>query len=393
MARLGLLLLVNLLVFLLGLPLIDVLSTKLDRIALRAMMNGIAHVGFADPVEVFGAPGSVAPEAKTIAILGDSHHQFKDYLRDTHQSVVLQRLLAEQGVPNRVVSLGTPRYAPIQELVAYETLIKPRHSVDVVAFLLYAGNDLAETLRKDDRPRAERDSAGRPYVDEPQWLVHRLPGEAHTRWPRDSRLLYLFNAASPRNWVLKPLAADRSIEIFGPSWLDRLEFLRNLVRFTDSRLGYAGAAAAQFLHQYYLYAKYPETFRHEVAWRLRFFFEEFRRRNPGAKAYVFWLPSAPAIGALPRDVQPVLDDILRRSGLASLDFPQLEGELFQMVLDAARDSGGGIPVVDLSPALRAANGVEGPQMLYDADTIHIDTKARRVIAEEMARVLRPQIRP
>jgi len=387
--RWGLLLLGNLAILLVGLVILDVVATKLDLVALRATMNGHPVVGFASNTVVFGEEATHAAnhDVLTVAILGDSHHQYVPALSETHQSVVLHRLLDEAGVPNRIVSLGTPRYAPIQELVAYETLIKPDYDVDVVIFLLYAGNDFAETLRDDDRPHAERDAAGRPLIAGPRWLLQRVPGERYTDWPQDSRLLYLLNAATPSNLVLKLVAADRGMDIFDASLGSRFEYIANLWRFKDNRLGYPGAVPAQFLYQYYLYTEYPEIFSREAAWRIEYFFAEFRRLNPSTTAYVFFLPSAPAIDALPELDRRVLGDILQRSGMQQLDFADLEGRMFGLVEGALQESGANFGLVDLSPVLRAANAADGHQDFYDEPTIHIDTKARRVVAEEMARVL------
>lgn len=391
---------INLAAIAVGLLILDLAATKLELTPLGAVPDGVPHVGFASPVFVFEEPGrsgaGAADRPLTIAVVGDSHHQYTDDLRDTHQSVLLHRMLEEAGVPNRIVSLGTPRHAPIQELVAYDELIAPAESPDVAVFLLYAGNDLAEILRADDRPRAERDAhAGggersapaAAHIADPVWLLSRVPDEPSNEWPRDSRLLYLANGLRPNNWVLKVLAADRSVEALGVPLRGRLELIRNLRRFTDARLGYPGAVPAQFLHQAYLLHRHPDAFSREVSWRMELFFREFERRHPGTPAFVFVLPSAAGIGAVPPEDLPVLDDILKRTGLEHLDLEAAEARAVELVREAHARSGTAARVVDLSPALRAAAAAQGPAGFYDAATIHIDTPARRVVAEEMARVL------
>lgn len=407
-AKLARILLFNLVAIGTGLLVLDVAVTKLDLVPLRALPDGIPHVGFASPVFVFaepdggdaagsgagvgaaarGAPAVPGPARPlTIAILGDSHHQYTDDLAETHQSVLVHRMLEDAGIPNRVVSLGTPRHAPIQELVAYEEIVKPAEHPDVAVFLLYGGNDLGEILRADDRPRAERDADGEARIADPVWLLSRVPGERCTDWPRDSRLLYLANSTAPNNWLLKVIAANRSVEVLGVPLAGRLELIRNLRRFTDGRLGYPGAVPAQFLHQAYLLHRYPEAFRREVGWRMELFFRELARRNPDTPAWVFFLPSAAGIGAVPAEDAPVLRDILERTGLQDLDVPALEAEALKLVREARRRSGAPVTVVDLTVALRAAAGEDGAPELYDAPTIHIDAPARRVVAREMARAL------
>jgi len=379
-------------VLLLVLVAFDIVATKLDLVDLRAPRTGIEEVGFDQPIQVFG-PNEATGNELTVAVLGDSHHMFSRRIAETHQSPILHDLLEQAGVANRVVSLGVPRYSLTQELVAYEALIKPEYEVDVAVFLMYGGNDFAELLRDDDRPRTNRDSDGKPYIAAPNWLVQRTPEGSYRRWPQDSRLLYLVNSATPHNAVLKLMAADRALEVFEPSIWQRLEFALNLLRFTDERLGYPGAIPAQFLYQHYLNFTYPEAFKREVGWRIDHFCEELCRRNSTATPiYLFYLPSAPAAGALPELDQLVLDDVLARTGLDSIDFVAREHELLGLVESSIRRCSGTIELVDLTPAIRDANREDGTQSFYDEPTIHIDTKARRVVAEEMARVLLARFR-
>ena len=365
----------NIIAITIGLVLLDFVATKLDLIALRAQMSGVDRVGFADPVLKFGedsAASAAASPVLRVAVLGDSHHQLLKEHGDRHQSPMLHAILSDSGLPNEIISLGTPRYAPIQELVAYETLIKPENDVDVLVFIVYGGNDFLETLRHDDRPRVERQALGTAYIADPHWILQRIPGRSYTSWPRDSRLLYLLNSASPDNSVLKVIVADQALALFDPSIHERLQNILTLWRFTDRRLGYPGAVPAQFLYQYFLYGRYRDIFRDEVRWRLTHFFEECRRLNPDLETYVFFLPSAPAIGALSGLHLRVLDDVLDATGLGAMDFSRLEQEMFELLSEAQDAASAGIELVDLSEPLRRANREDGTRAMYDEPTIHID---------------------
>jgi hypothetical protein len=375
--------------------LLDLIATKCDLVELRCKYTGNNYYGFAKQVEVFpdlsetsGRPG-VDSGFLRIAILGDSHHEFIKKDSNTHQSVILYHFLKQRGVESEVLSLGTARYSPVQEMLAYQHLIRPGKEVDALVYLCYAGNDFAEIIRNDDRPRIDFDpSTGKAFLQKPAWILHRVRGEKNNLWPRDSRILYTLNGLTPENLLLKLKAAPKSIEVLKPSFFWKMKYCLDIFKMKDSRFGYPGAAAAQFLNQYYLHQHFTARFEKAVFERLRYFFTAQKTVAPTAQVFFFYLPSAPAVGALDYNSQNVVSAISKRMGLETIDLQAFENNFFNLVVEAHRAAGSDAIVFDLSPALRnAIAGDESPFDFYDAPTLHIDVKARKIVGETIGAVI------
>lgn len=380
------LILCNVLVVVLLFVLFDVAATKFDLLPLRVAMNGRAVLGFSPkPILLGSRSGDPSDDVLTVAVLGDSNHVWKD--APVHQSTVLSSRLGAEGISHRMISLGKGGWSPLQEWVAYQEIIAPRYDVDVAIILLYAGNDFAEILRNDDRPRLEHNALNEPYIAKPKWAGRRVEGSEVTLWPRDSRLLYQLNVTSQHNLGLKVIAGYRAMDMFDAGFIDRMAYLGNLWRFKDNRLGYSGAVAAMFLNQAYLYTRYKEIFRREVSWRLEYVFRVFHERHPSTGLLVFFLPSAPAVSALTPANEQILEDIKSRTGLENLDFSAIERELYGLTEQAVMASGELVFLIDLAPALLRAMANDEAATFYDEPTMHIDVKARNVVGREMARVL------
>ena len=382
-------LLANILIVLILIVVADVVLTKFNLVKLIVRMGGHQEIGWVAPVhKIRGRLDS--PEAIHIAFLGDSHHLHFHQDRRTHQSMILSNFLESHGTDAIIYSLGVGGYSPLQELIAYESSVKDKEDIDYAVFLLYAGNDFSDTLRRDDRPWVDFAEDGKPYLRKPQWIRRRASTaiDDHTQWPRDSRFLYFLNSFVGRSDVLlRVMVANRGLDALDVSLQDRIRYIQKVYKFKDDRLSYSGAIAAQFLNQYYIYNQYRSKFREEVEKRLVYFFREFRRLNPDTKGYVFFLPSSPAIDAMNIENEKILAEILERNNLQGYDFTKLEHELFDLLIQAEEKAGSGIEIHDLSGPISDQIGSSDYRRYYDRETIHIDTPARRIVGEEIGRVL------
>ena len=356
----------------------DWVITKFDLIPLPLEPEGHSVYGFGTaPVEI-GSGDSLV-----ILFMGDSHSEYRDTF---NQAYILHQYLKNRGIPNKVIAYARARYNPVQAKVVYDTWLKEKYRPDIFIYLLYGGNDFAEVIRNDDRPRVDFDAQGQPFISPPQWFMERPAdiGYKFNHWPTDSRIIYLLNGIVKRdNIVLKLRVSRKSIELLDPGILDYLEYVRNLSRFRDKRLGYPGGIAAQYLNQYYLMTKYPEAFRRESLKRMEYFMHNINPGDQVTDAYCFFLPSAPAIDALCDVNQTIERGILSRAHLSAMDIPALERELIGSLKDIAAKAPGNLTFHDLSPTLATANRADGTQTFYDQPSVHIDVKARKVVGEAM----------
>lgn len=322
-----------------------------------------------------------------VAFIGDSHHTYMESYKKQHQSHYLNTFLDSNSLYSTIISLGTPRYSPVQEMLAHEYLIDAHYEVDAIVFLCYAGNDFAELIRNDDRPSINF-SNGTPVLRPPNWLMLR-PDSLNTRWPKDSRVLYGLNGFSKNNLLLKTIAAANALDALNPSLKQRLKYLLDLPKMSDTRFGYRGAAASQFLNQYYIYLNFKETFIQQVSNRMTYFFSEASKRFPHARLYLFLLPTAPSMGAMSAKNEKVFLEILKNMEINEPDFYDFENEMFELLQDAAakaKDSR--FNLYHLGPVLKnEITLAETPAEYYDEPTLHIDAKARKVVGEYIASII------
>ena len=369
-----------------ALLLTDIVLTKFNFIQLDFYRDGNQDYGFIGPLKIINTSGGENSSRINIAVLGDSHHEHLDSNREVHQSVHLKNYLEKKGVNARLISLGTPRHSIIQELLVYEKLIRPQYDIDIVIFMCYAGNDFAEMIRKDDRPRVDFKSDGEPILTPPKWILQRPATEPINQWPRDSRLLHALNRLTDHNLVLKLVAANDALTVFNPSIRKKLQYFAALRKMRDERFGYSGAAAAEFLNQYYIYHLYPEKFALEIRKRVDYFFNVIRNEKYRERVLLFYLPSAPVVNAMTSKNNAILDDILESLGLEDVSFSALEREFYEILQDAKRSSVSKVELYDLTAPLRQAIERDAVKTdFYDSPTIHVDAKARAVIGREFGK--------
>jgi len=371
--------------YLLILVAIDFVVTRMGLFPLRGSTPGHEVVGFTKPAVIYEDPAAGPPNIR-VAIVGDSHtFHHKWITRETHHARYLQQGLSDAGLRPWIVSLGVPRFSPVQEMLALDELIDKKYPVDAAVFLFYSGNDFAELLRNDDRPRVEFDDSGHAYVASPTWRFNR-PDSHYDEWPGASRLLFLTNLAAnlvqPGNVPMKMVVAAEATDALRPSFAERVRYFWTAIESTDDRLGYSGAVAAEWLNQVAVAEMFGERFTGAVEPRVRYFWQEMKRRHSGRTLYFFVIPSATLVGAVPEKVAPVYADLLQRVGTTDERARAVERGLITMLSNEAEAQG--FHVVDLSPRFEREIATNPKALYYDEPTLHIDALSRKMVGEAMA---------
>ena len=374
--------------YLLILVAIDFVVTRMGLFPLRGSTPGHEVVGFTKRAAIYQDLDAGPPNIR-VAIVGDSHtFRRKGINRETHHARYLQQGLTEAGLRPWIVSLGVPRFSPVQEMLALDELIDKRYPVDAAIFLFYSGNDFAELLRNDDRPRVDFDESGRAYVGSPTWRFNR-PDSRYDEWPGASRLLFLTNLAAnlvqPGNVPLKMVVAAEATDALRPSFAERVRYFWTAIESTDERLGYPGAIAAEWLNQVAVAEMFGERFSGAVESRVRYFWQEMKRRHSGRALYFFVIPSATLVGAVPEKVAPVYADLLQRVGVSDERARTIERDLIAMLSKEA--AANGFTVVDLSPRFEQAVAANPSALYYDEPTLHIDALSRKMVGEAMTEAI------
>jgi hypothetical protein len=367
---------------------IDFVVTRMGLFPLRGSTPGHEVVGFTKPAVVYEDADAGPPDIR-VAIIGDSHTFHHKWIsRETHHARYLQKGLTDAGLRPRIVSLGVPRFSPVQEMLALDELIDKKHPVDAAIFLFYSGNDFAELLRNDDRPRVEFDEGGRAYVASPTWRFNR-PDSRYDEWPGASRLLFLTNLVAnvvqPGNVPMKMVVAAEATDALRPSFAERVRYFWTAIETTDDRLGYPGAIAAEWLNQVAVAEMFGERFTDAVEPRVRYFWQEMKRRHAGRALYFFVIPSATLVGAVPEKVAPVYADLLQRIGVSDERARSVERSLIDMLSKEA--AANGFTVVDLSPRFEQAVAANPTALFYDEPTLHIDVLSRRIVGDAMTEAI------
>jgi hypothetical protein len=332
--------------------------------------EGDSAMGFTTTPRIFGNGDGVI-----VYMIGDSHTELV-YPPITHQAGLLHRYLDEKGVTNTVVLYGRAQFNPTQMFGAID-LLKERYKPDLIVYNIYAGNDFAEMIRNDDRPRLDT-VGGRTVLTPPSWNYYRPKG-FKTRWPRDSWILMTLNSLTSDNMLIKTLAAPKSIELLSGSPIDGARYLRDLYRMKDERIKYSGAVPAQYLNQHYLQKTFAPEFENQVGFRIGLINGLIADVN--APVVFSWIPSAAAIEKIPPPDKPIHDDILKRLGVKGLTDAEIfsqEERLKSMFVRGMTNMKG---FIDYSDDYRNA---DAKYDLYDKETIHIQGEARRIIAERTA---------
>lgn len=361
--------LINLVVFIVLVVGVDIFLT-LSMPNRRAWGNGDPDLGFSTSPIVIGDG-----RGKRILMIGDSHSEPTRPI-ETHQAAILHARLDSAGIPNAVILFGRAQLNPTQAFIVIEKL-KEAYDPHLVVYNLYGGNDFAEMIRNDDRPRLDT-AQGQIIFQKPRWYWYRPPGWK-PRWPKDSKLFSFLNAVtSSSNFLVKTMTAPVSIELLTTSWMDKIKYVFWLNDMKDERLGYPGAVAAQYLNQGMLQHRFNAAFTSEVDFRLRLMDSLVKRCD--IPIVFSWIPSAAACGAVPEADRIIHEERITEMGLNDSILVVQEESIKASFRNTVRH---GVSFVDITDEYRLANK-PGKIELYDKETIHIQGIAREMLANKIA---------
>jgi hypothetical protein len=336
----------------------------------RAWGNGDPDIGFTtSPIVVGDGRG------KRILMIGDSHSEPTRPMA-IHQAAMLQAHLDSAGIRNAVILFGRPQLNPTQAFIVIEKL-REVYNPDLVIYNLYGGNDFAEMLRNDDRPRLDT-AQGRIIFQKPRWYWYRPPGWK-PRWPQDSKIFSFLNAVtSNSNYLVKMTTAPVSIELLTQSWLDKMKYVFWLNDMKDDRLGYTGAVAAQYLNQGMLQHRFNAAFTSQVDFRLRLMDSLVKKSD--IPIMFSWIPSAAGCGAVPEADRSIHEERITKMGLNDSILIAQEESIKASFRNTVRHSASFVDITDEYRQVKKERKVE----LYDKETIHIQGLARELLAKKIA---------
>lgn len=309
-------------------------------------------------------PRSKAPGSIRILSLGDSHTDGTGF----NDESFVNRLEAwsrdqRDAPPIEGVNAGFGPSSPYQQWWAYDRVYR-KFRPDELIVVYYAGNDLLELLREDDRVHlTELDGE----------LVHAEPTAApdvtrttHLRWER-ARQLLRDSSALYAALTDVPLLRRLVRRTVNDAYRERLERAMEL----------HPAPVWQGLNQAYLFKHQPQR-RAEAARRLRYVLEHFRDAAL-ADGVHFTLVVLPTL----RQVQPEVDEQGLRESIAilELDEADLRADVASCDLAAGLAKELGIDCLDLREPFQAAARRAPDQPLYFRFDHHLNPAGQIELAK------------
>lgn len=311
-----------------------------------------------------------------IAVTGDSHTDLCAPNEETHAGF-LEAYLRSAGVPSVVLNYGSGRWSPLQEYLAYTTVLR-RYSPRVLVVNLYTGNDFYDMLRSDDRPHFV--AIGAHYgIAPPSWFAYDDPAS-----PPRSRVLYALRVIGDKTGVRSLYYRLSELRRLGKQSGGGLgtvaEYMWSLWNARAPDVGYEDAFSAQFLNQQLFFHYFPDA-EAESLNRVSALLRIAREQNPNTLLVLSPIPSYELVGESPVDSSLVRT--LARLPVDRLDGMTQEGRLYE-TLRGISDTSGWV-FVDNLKALRA---VRGAQRLFNDFDYHITPPASRAIGKAEAEVVR-----
>lgn len=325
-----------------------------------------------------GAPRSDSAAIR-IAITGDSHTELCAPNPETHFGY-LESDLRSRAIPAVVLGYGAGRYSPLQEYLAYKTVLKP-YAPDVLVMNVYTGNDFSDLLRFDDRPHfVSTDSGYR--VAPPTWYTMDDPAR-HPRSPVLGLFRTLFDKVGIRRaWLrfssLRTLAVSQ-----GKGTGTIIQYVRDLTRAREPSVGYSDAFSAQFLNQQLFFHHFPGA-KDESIRRMREVMRMARRENPDLILLMSPIPSYELLDPEPLD--SALTATLKRLPVSLQEGVAQERGLYEQLRVLAGEEGW--LFVD---NLAALESYRGGGRLYNNFDYHILPSASELIGRGEAQVLEPAL--
>jgi len=314
-----------------------------------------------------------------IMVTGDSHTDGVVFNSESYANV-LERALNDDGENRRfdVINAGFGRSSPYQQLWAYEQALR-EFQPDALVVGYYAGNDLLELMRRDDRVHLER--KGDVFVHAPPRAETDVTAATPGPWERTKVVLrnhLAIYAALSRVALLRRLARGAA----GDDYREQLE------RAQDE----SSAATWQGLNQAYYFQHHPERWEQDAVPMLRHVLREFRNRT-GNDACHFVLLVIPTL----RQIEPDYDAAALQSAAKTLQLDEealaCDERACDLAVELARSLQ--IPFIDLREPFREALRTAPDTHLYYRFDHHLNVEGHRLIAQLLERYFRklPDLSP
>jgi hypothetical protein len=310
-----------------------------------------------------------------IGVTGDSQTDLCAPNDEIH-SGILQADLRAHGVPAVLLTYGSGRYSPLQDYLAFRTILRPYHP-KVLVLNFYTGNDFYDILRADDRPHFVKADSGYRIAG-PVWYSLDDPAVQ----PR-SRVLFAARTLADKAGVrqlyfrlseLRRLGAEQGegmSAVFG--------YMYDLWKAREPTVGYSDAFTAQILNQQLFFYHFPGGEDESLA-RVEALMKLVRSENPGLVLVMSPLPSYELTGEQP--VDPSLVRTLKRLPISYEEGVQQEGALYERLRGLAAEQGW--IFVDNLAALRAYHGTS---RLYNDFDYHLLPAASALVGHAQAAAL------
>jgi len=299
-----------------------------------------------------------------VLTLGDSHTDGMCF-NDENLASCLEQATAQFPVSGRIegVNAAFGPSSPYQQLWAYEQVYR-RFQPDVLVVVYYAGNDLLELLRDDDRVHLERRDG--QFVHAEPTAAADVTRTTHPRWEafrqffRDRSTIYAALTDIPQ---LRRLAR-RTVS---DTYRERLE------RALENH----SAPVWQGLNQAYLFKHQPAR-REAAAEQLRFVLDRFRQvtSEDGTQFTLVILPTL-------RMIQPDIDSQGLAESIETLELSPddlaADDQACELALQLAAELG--IRHLDLREPFRVASQADPQHPLYYRFDHHLTPRGQREIAK------------
>lgn len=315
-----------------------------------------------------------------IAVTGDSHTELCAPNEQVH-SGFLESGLRANGIPAVALTYGVGRYSPLQDYLAFRTVLRP-YRPDVLILNLYTGNDFYDQMRTDDRPHFVREGDGY-RIAPPVWYTLDDPTVR-----RRSRVLALLRTIGDRTGI-RTMAQRYSYlrattREHGATFGGTVGYMRRLLAARDPSLGYPDALTAQMLNQQLFFDAFAGS-QEESLRRVEALLALARRENPDVILVLSAIPSYQLVGESPVDAS--LPRAAERIGFSVASGIAQEQALYDALKGMTERTGW--LFADNLTALRAGRG--GSRLYNDFD-YHLLPRASEIVGRTQQSVLETVIR-
>ena len=316
------------------------------------------------------------PGTRRVAIVGDSQTAGAVGAREAYPHQLQEILNSRGGVPYELLNGGVGRWSPYQYYIQTAHVLTPL-APDHVMVAIYAGNDMQDLVRRDDRPYLTVSRDGSVVEHPPEFVLMEDP-DGGDEWLRKSRLFSWLKLTLGPNVVYQVKRAnmlfhnlpgdDRSIPTL---WT----YTQELRKLSGPRLGFV----TQDMNQHLWFKFFPKTL--STAYVLnRHVMQMFQQlaKEKGFRLTYLILPAKVQIE--PDEMADAFEDAKR------ID-PDLTPEKIRGFADTVSDEvikqcrELGVEYIDPRADLMARR--EG-RRLYFHDDMHLNVAGARVLAQTVA---------